>query len=492
MKPRSILATVLTLGSPMVVAAMACVADAPVTNPKPGPGTIGQPCFDNGTCNAGLTCVSNVCVDLDAGAGDASIADSPSDQGADQSIPADAADASAVYSALSDMTKWSSFDMTTVQAQANGFFGGAFDGRYVYFAPLISTAGFSGRIGRYDTQATFNTIPSWATFDTTTVNASATGFFGAAFDGRYVYFTPGKTSGSLVTRYDTQAAFGTGSSWATYDTVTVTAGANGFVGSVFDGRYVYFVPFNNTGGPDGIVARYDTQATFTAGASWSSFDTTTVSAGANGFEGAVFDGRYVYLVPNSNGGGPDGIVTRYDTQATFTTGASWATFGVTTVNANATGFSGAGFDGRYVYFVPYNNGGFDGVVARYDTQATFTTAASWSTFDVATVNAGSVGFRSAAFDGRYMYFVPSYNTTFDGLVTRYDTLAGFTTTTSWTTFDMTTVNAGAQGFAGAVFDGRYVYFVPNRNSVDKDGLVLRFDAKTPSSLPSGYAHGSFL
>jgi hypothetical protein len=171
---------------------------------------------------------------------------------------------------------------------------------------------------------------------------------------------------------------------------------------------------------------------------------------------------------------------------------AWSSFDLTGVNAGATGFVGGSFDGRYVYFVPNDNGSFDGIAARYDTMAGFTTAGSWSAFDLSGVNAGAIGFRGAGFDGRYMYFVPSYNTTFDGLVTRFDTTAGFTTTGSWSTFDMTTVNGAAQGFIGAAFDGRYMYFVPNKNTVAYDGVVMRFDAKTPASLPAGYAHGSFL
>jgi len=43
------------------------------------------------------------------------------------------------------------------------------------------------------------------------------------------------------------------------------------------------------------------------------------------------------------------------------------------------------FDGRYVYFVPYDNGQysrtFDGEVLRYDTTAAFDQPSSWATFD---------------------------------------------------------------------------------------------------------------
>jgi uncharacterized protein YfaQ (DUF2300 family) len=482
----------LTLGLLALVVASACVGDNTVVPPDGGTdastiGSLGQPCFSNGTCNAGLTCISNVCVQLDAGGTDAPI-DSPNDQQTDAS---DAA--TTVYSSLSDTSKWSSFDMTTVNAGAGGFYGTAFDGRYVYFVPLIDNGSFSGIVGRYDTTATFTTQSSWSVFDTSTVNAGANGFSGAAFDGRFLYLVPGKNSSSIMARYDTTMTFTTAASWSMFDTSTVKAGVNGFVGATFDGRYLYVVPFYNNVNYDGLLARYDTTMAFTTASSWSTFDTTTVNAGASGFVGAVFDGRYVYLVPNSNSNGPHGLVVRYDTMAAFLTLGAWSSFDLTGVNAGATGFVGGSFDGRYVYFAPNDNGSFDGITARYDTMAAgFTMASSWSAFDLSSVNAGAIGFRGAGFDGRYIYFVPSYNTTFDGLVTRFDTTATFTATGSWSTFDMTTVNGAAQGFTGAAFDGRYMYFVPNKNSVAYDGVVMRFDAKTPPSLPAGYAHGSFL
>ena len=55
-----------------------------------------------------------------------------------------------------------------------------------------------------------------------------------------------------------------------------------------------------------------------------------------------------------------GLVTRLDTAATggFKRAASWSTFDVATIGgARAGAFSGALFDGRYVYFVPHGAGG---------------------------------------------------------------------------------------------------------------------------------------
>src|SRR5262249_47500627 len=154
---------------------------------------------------------------------------------------------------------------------------------------------------------------------------------------------------SVVTRFDTQVAFfDQATSWSTFDTTGVDANAKNFFGSVFDGRYVYFVPTN------GIITRYDTQASFSATTSWVTFDTSRVFATALHFSGAAFDDRYVYLVPFVDSvGSPSGMVLRYDTQATtFADTAAWSSFDATTVNANAMGFLSAAFDGRFVYFVP--------------------------------------------------------------------------------------------------------------------------------------------
>jgi hypothetical protein len=103
------------------------------------------------------------------------------------------------------------------------------------------------------------------------------------------------------------------------------------------------------------------------------------------------------------------------------------------------------------------------------------------TFDVAAkVNAAASGFYGAAFDGRFITFVPNA-----GVAARFDTKGMFGAASSWSTFDVTTVDPAASGFYGAAFDGQYIYFVPRTGTT-----VARFDAKRPPSLPSGYS-GSF-
>ncbi|MBI4705448.1 MAG: hypothetical protein HY744_30505, partial [Deltaproteobacteria bacterium] len=407
---------------------------------------------------------------------------------------------STIYSDVADPGKWSMFDAATVNGGAKGYQGGVFDGRYVYFVPHHNgMPNYFGLVTRYDTQGSFGDKGAWTTFDTTSVNGGAKGFLGGVFDGRYVYLVPHYNGGynGIVARYDSQAAFQQQGSWATFDVTAVHNEARGFFGGVFDGRYVYLVPCHN-GMPNhnGRVARYDTKGAFDQNGSWATFDVNAVKTGARGFHhGGVFDGRYVYFSPYYNPDlGYNGLVTRYDTQGAFGANGSWSFYDVAAVDAGAKGFhGGAAFDGRYVYFVPYYNGGYDGIVARFDTQGAFDQKGSWATFDVTAVNAGARGLMGAGFDGRYLYFVPYHNGMpgYDGIVARFDTQGAFDQKGSWAAFDVSGVNGAARGFIGGVFDGRYFYLVPYHNGMPGyDGIVARFDTKTPPSMPKGY-NGSF-
>jgi hypothetical protein len=304
----------------------------------------------------------------------------------------------------------------------------------------------------------FTDVAAWSAFDITTVTAGAGGYVGAAFDGRYTYYVPSYYGGlhGIVARHDTQGSFTDAASWATFDTTTIATTARGFNGGVFDGRYVYFVPHENLSGFNGVITRYDTQQAFTQAAAWETFDTATVNARNRGFYGARFDGRYLYLVPYQ-----DTVIARYDTQAAFASGSSWTTFDLSTVSASVGASVGAAFDGRYLYLVPTLTSVPSGLVLRFDTQGTMTSVASWSTFDTKTLAPAAAGYAGAGFDGRYLYLTPLLSTTGGGYIAaRYDTQAAFATAASWEIFDTRTVNTAANGLMGATFDGRFIYFAP--------------------------------
>jgi hypothetical protein len=392
---------------------------------------------------------------------------------------ADGADAAATFNALTDLTRWSAIDLS---ASANfgtagsGFEGAVFDGHGVFLAPHDATFAF-----RHDPASAFDAKASWAGFgvSTTSAGTSGTGFEGTVFDGTYVYFVPWAfgASGTIV-RYDTGALFGVAASWQSYDlAANVDATAHGFVGGAFDGRYVYLVPGPGGAAVNTRIARYDIHQPFGAKASWTTFDLATLNAGDNRYADAAFDGRYLYLVPVSSFGSGS-IVARYDTTLPVDVAASWTTYDVHAgVSTNLFGLEGAVFDGRYLYFGSSPSPTSTTlVVARFDTQGVFASSSSWTTFVLSGVSGvgGTHVFEARQFDGRYVYFAPLVGS----VLARFDTQGMFGDGASWTAFDVAGVRANAGGFGSATLDGRYLYLVPATN-----GIVAGFDARTPPMIP---------
>jgi hypothetical protein len=399
------------------------------------------------------------------------------------------------YSDVTTLSRWATQDVAAFSGNAKGYLGGAFDTRYVYLAPYYNGTSYHGLVARYDTTQPWGVPGSYSYFDVSTVNGAARGFYGAAFDGRYVYFIPhynGAYDG-VVARYDTTQPFNVAASWQTVDISAFRAGAKGYIGAVFDGKSLYLVPYYNGTNYHGLVAKLDTTQAFNNGLSWTFFDISSVSAGARGYFGGNFDGRYVYLTPLSNGANVyHGLVARYDTQGAVDNAVSWQFFDTSTANPGARGFGGAAFDGRYVHFSPYYNGAFHGVVARYDTQGSFGQAGGWSFLDLTSVNPSARGLVGAVFDGRYVNFLPYGKATSgdNGVVVRFDTTAPHQQASSWSFIDLGT-NFGARGFIGGVFDGANLYAVPYYNAGAYDGIVARFVDKAPAALPAGW-NASFL
>jgi hypothetical protein len=186
-------------------------------------------------------------------------------------------------------------------------------------------------------------------------------------------------------------------------------------------------------------------------------------------------------------GGGSGTVARLRAGSGFNVPSSWSFYDVTNVQGLAYGFVGGAFDGRYVYLVPHAQQ----IVVRLDTMGTFDDATAWSWYDVsrvAGVDGASTAYSGGAFDGRFVYFIPS--ATGFGQVLRYDTLSTFDADCAWSTADLgglTPSKGNAGTYNGAVFDGQYLYLIPSDNA-----LMARFQARTPASQPAlPQFHGSF-
>ena len=338
---------------------------------------------------------------------------------------------------FADTSAWTTFDAGShgVGNDPDGYWGAVFDGRYVYFVPCNNGSSYHGEVLRYDTLGDFADVFSWAAFDAGDhgVGNDPDGYIGGTFDGRYVYFAPyhnGTSNHGEVLRYDTAGSFDDVSSWSTFDAGAHGVGEKyGYAGAVFDGRYVYFVA-NCTSDTShhGEVRRYDTTGDFADPSSWAAFDAGDHGVGndPDGYVGGVFDGRYVYFVPNYNEPTNHGEVLRFDTTGDFLSAASWAAFdpGANGVGNDPDGYIGGVFDGRYVYFVPGSNGShLHSEVLRYDTDGDFSNVSAWDTFDPGTygVTNGYGGYAGGIFDGRHVYFAPSSWGYPNGEVLRYDT-----------------------------------------------------------------------
>jgi len=85
----------------------------------------------------------------------------------------------------------------------------------------------------------------------------------------------------------------------------------------------------------------------------------STDADLKGFHGGFTDGRYGYFVPYNNGAS-FGKVARVD----LNDFSSVTVLNLASTDADLKGFVGGFTDGRYGYFVPYNNGASFGKVAR--------------------------------------------------------------------------------------------------------------------------------
>lgn len=383
---------------------------------------------------------------------------------------------------------FTAFDASAVdELDCRGYFGAVFDGRYVYFVPehapdLVETHAV---VLRYDTHAPFDEKTSYTAYDAQSTSGIETrGYYGGAFDGRYVYFIPRQQhcdfAHSRLLRLDTHGDFHDANSWSAHDIGREQSSQS----AAFDGRYLYLCP-GYSGDPllqhegCGNVIRYDTTAPFQQQSSYQEFDLVTAfGARAACFDGGAFDGRYVYFAPLENG-----VVMRYDSAADFRNAASWQSFDALPFGTSM--FVGIVFDGRWMYFVAYNTG----KIVRFDTTRDFENPQSWQVFDASgTGNLRCGGYDGGYFDGRYVYFVPfAYfeNDQFDfhADFLRYDTTQNFQNTASWQAVDASnTSGLRSLGYNAGAFDGRYFYCAPWRQgrgrTADTAGIhgnILRYD-----------------
>ena len=259
----------------------------------------------------------------------------------------------------------------------------------------------------------------------------------------------------------------------------------GYTGVGTDGEYIYYTPFYNGSAYHGIVLRQKIYSIFKSSDSWEAYDAGSVdSLTTKGFFGnPIFDGQFMYFVPNNNGS-VSGIVLRYDTTKPFKTSTSWEAYNAGSVDSLTTkGFLGAVLDGQFIYFVPYHNGAYNGIVLRYDTTKPFKSSTSWEAYDLGGMASGAAkGYWGGVLVENFIYFSPYKNSSAHGQILRYDITKPFKSAGAWAVFNAATVSANCKGFGVPCTDGRFIYF-PNAVY----NLTLRYDTTLPFSNTASYA-----
>jgi hypothetical protein len=369
-----------------------------------------------------------------------------------------------------------------------GFYGALFDGQYIYYCPIRhreDRTSVHGCVLRYDTHQPFASSAAYSAYDAgNTDDLNTRGYYGSAFDGRFLYFIPrddGHVHHSRFLRYDTHGDFKNPASWRAHD----AGHPHSFQGAAFDGRYLYCcpgytrpatAPFSDAEAC-GVVMRLDTVSDFNDPASYRTFDASTIDSRAVCFDGAAFDSRYVYFVPLETG-----TILRYDTAADFDDAESWKSFDGGAIGVGTS--VGAVYDGRFLYLVPFGHGR----VVRCDTRGNFSDRATWQVHDAGmTPGIGPTGYKGGFFDGRFLYFVPfrgpvaegTHRSPYHGAYLRYDTTQPFSDTASWSARDAgCTDGLATTAFTAGASDGRYLYAAPWRGDLDDGcmhGRILRYD-----------------
>ena len=158
---------------------------------------------------------------------------------------------------------WDSVDLATL-ADENGFLSGMVADNQHMYVTQYSTHDAAAPVQILRRPFAGNLDAGWEAQPTNVKNPLTRGFVGGAFDGRYVYFAPYPTPSTTVifSRYDTTLAFGDETAWTIAAGDALAIPSNRFWGAVFDGQYVYFPSNTPLNGETPTFARfkaYDTK-----------------------------------------------------------------------------------------------------------------------------------------------------------------------------------------------------------------------------------------
>lgn len=377
---------------------------------------------------------------------------------------------------------------------------------------------------------TVTTVPTSTTY---TITTGAPGIYSGG--GTSSCITP---HGQCM-RFDTQGAIGGFSSaftnpanWSTFDLATINAQCVAFLGGIYDGRYIYFIPFaKSTGTPDnGMLLRFDTTDLrgFRDPGSYTTVDLEAMLSPAGsflsvkqasrsvGFCGGIMVGPYLILTPFGGGAGLVGTTTAqrslavlYDTRLPIGDYRAYRTFDLRTIERKkysvtaVTGTTNPTLTigthslsaGQYVNISAV--GGIAGINKTLYIQSTAPTTITVTATVTGTYTTGgsvtsgadeTMGYQFGGFDGQYVHFTPSYNsarTASDCVCppwVRWDVRLPFDEASSWSFVNTPLLGLFAIPAActGLTFDGRFLYHAPYTGNTATYAPVIRVDTGSPN------------
>jgi hypothetical protein len=205
---------------------------------------------------------------------------------------------------------------------------------------------------------------------------------------------------------------------------------------------------------------------------WNSSTTlSTMGANFTGFDGGVFDGRYVYLCPRTSN-----VCVQYDTlEPSLNSVNGMKTFPIKEVLPSSQTYpeyASSVYDGRYIYYIPYagpTGTSTNSKIVRYDTTYDFQQIYAYSNIDTQTINvpyaSACKGFKGGIFDGKYIYYLPSKPN--GNVLLQYNVSESFFNTkanVAYQTLSLTKYSSNLYGFDGGIWNLRSIWLPPSANA----------------------------
>jgi len=342
------------------------------------------------------------------------------------------------------------------------------DGKCSYETNMITIGNSQGGRGggSIGTKTNFG-LNTTEIFDLSQFNLVSYGFACSCFDGKYIYYVPNNNTASVVDgnliRYDTHAKFDNISGYDLFDLTTVNSACKGFSYCCVAMPYIFFVTADLQESPseiyNSVIVRYDTRLPFNSISSYSYYDLVNVDATLINLKSVIYNGnKNIYICSTNIGNGNSYLIT-YDITLPFTSSSSYNFLEVST---NTYQYESLVYDGQYIYMLPFTGS----VIFRYDSSLLLQNDSILS-YNLSNVNALCVNYTYGCFDGRYIYLSPRST----GYAVKYDTSKDFQNPTNYSTHQLDNTT-----YSNCLFDGRYVYFCPLYSTgTTPDGNIIYYD-----------------